>query len=47
MENTDRTYTTPPIKSEGTEVPVAVTYADATNVSRYLIVYVSIRGVLQ
>ncbi|KAG2060150.1 hypothetical protein BDR06DRAFT_948214 [Suillus hirtellus] len=33
MENTDRTYTTTPIKSEGTEVPVAVTYADATNLA--------------
>lgn len=33
MENTDRTYTTTPIKTEGTEVPVAVTYADATNLA--------------
>ncbi|KAG2155033.1 uncharacterized protein EDB93DRAFT_1130827 [Suillus bovinus] len=33
MENTSRTYTTTPIKTKGTAVPVAVTYADATNLA--------------
>ncbi|KAG2349139.1 hypothetical protein BDR05DRAFT_404054 [Suillus weaverae] len=33
IENTGRTYTTTPIKTEGAEVPIAVTYADAANLA--------------
>ncbi|KIK46663.1 hypothetical protein CY34DRAFT_9528 [Suillus luteus UH-Slu-Lm8-n1] len=33
IENTGRIHATTPIKTEGTEVPVAVTYADATNLA--------------
>lgn len=33
IENTGRILATTPIKTEGTEVPVAVTYADATNLA--------------